>query len=153
MIVVETSLLPAPLPPPRGRATLPGSFVPHEERSMFRRAAASGAVLLLAFVVALAQDTKPKVVYKHGPHSEVQRGVRAGKVEKMEAWKSKAFPDTVRDWWIYVPAQYEADKPACVMVFQDGNSYQNPKGDYRAPVVFDNLIHQKKMPVTIGIFI
>ena len=66
---------------------------------MIRRAAASGALLLLAFVVALAQDTTPKVVYKHGPDSEVQPGVPAGKVEKMEAWKSKVFPDTVRDCW------------------------------------------------------
>lgn len=39
------------------------------------------------------------------------------------------------------------------MVFQDGHSYQNPKGDFRATVVMDNLIHEGAMPVTIGIFI
>src|SRR6185295_7317950 len=43
--------------------------------------------------------------------------------------------------------------PAHVMVFQDGGSYVNVKGDFRVPTVFDNLIHQKKMPVTIGIFL
>jgi enterochelin esterase family protein len=39
------------------------------------------------------------------------------------------------------------------MVFQDGESYMNPKGQFRVPTVFDNLIARKEMPVTIGIFI
>src|SRR5205814_7910217 len=43
--------------------------------------------------------------------------------------------------------------PAAVMVFQDGGSYQDKKGSFRVPTVFDNLIHKKEMPVTIGIFI
>src|SRR5262249_12714537 len=41
----------------------------------------------------------------------------------------------------------------CVMVFQDGGGYVDPKRDFRVPVVFDNLIHKKQMPVTIGIFL
>jgi enterochelin esterase family protein len=52
-----------------------------------------------------------------------------------------------------VPAQYDAAKPACVMVFQDGHAFIGPGGDYRAPVVFDNLIYRREMPVTIGILI
>ena len=63
------------------------------------------------------------------------------------------LPGTVRDYWVYVPAQYDGKKPACVMVFQDGGSYVNAKGQFRVPIVFDNLIHKKEMPVTIGIFI
>lgn len=39
------------------------------------------------------------------------------------------------------------------MVFQDGGGYVSTNGQYRVPVVFDNLIHRKEMPVTIGIFI
>ena len=39
------------------------------------------------------------------------------------------------------------------MVFQDGGGYAKPDGAWRVPVVFDNLIHKKEMPVTIGIFI
>jgi enterochelin esterase family protein len=31
--------------------------------------------------------------------------------------------------------------------------YMNPKGQYRVPVVFDNLIHKKEMPITIGVFV
>jgi len=59
----------------------------------------------------------------------------------------------VRDYWVYVPARYTPDKPANVMVFQDGGGYVPEDGASRAPVVFDNLIHQDKLPVTIGIFI
>ena len=66
---------------------------------------------------------------------------------------SKVFPDTTRDWWLYIPAQYKADKPACVMVFFDGGGYVKADGSSRVPVVFDNLIAKKDMPVTIGVFI
>ncbi|MDB6122396.1 MAG: enterobactin/ferric enterobactin esterase [Pedosphaera sp.] len=90
--------------------------------------------------------------YKLGPDSMVQEGVPKGTVTKHH-WKSKVFQGTERDFWIYVPAQYDATKPACVMVFQDGGGYVGTNGPHRAPVVFDNLIHKKEMPVTIGIFI
>jgi enterochelin esterase family protein len=60
---------------------------------------------------------------------------------------------TFRKYWIYVPAQYDAAKPACVLVFQDGHRAQNTNGVIRLPVVMDNLIAKKEMPVTIGIFI
>jgi enterochelin esterase family protein len=39
------------------------------------------------------------------------------------------------------------------MVFQDGGSYVSTNGQFRVPVVFDNLIAKKEMPVTIGIFL
>ena len=52
-----------------------------------------------------------------------------------------------------MPAQYKSDQPANLMVFMDGRGYVNPKGAFRAPVVFDNLIHQGAMPVTIAVFV
>ena len=90
--------------------------------------------------------------YKLGPDSMPQEGVPRGTVTKAR-WESEIFPGTVRDYWVYVPAQYDAPKPACVMVFQDGGGYVNTNGQSRVPVVFDNLIHKKEMPVTIGIFL
>ena len=91
--------------------------------------------------------------YKHGPDSEKQTDVPEGKVTEHE-WKSeKVYPGTVRKYWVYVPAQYKPEEPACLMVFQDGGAYVNTKGDFRVPVVFDNLIHKKEMPVTIGLFL
>ena len=79
--------------------------------------------------------------------------VPEGKLIPQEPWKSKIFDGTTRDWWIYVPAQYDPAKPAAVMVFQDGHAYVNTEKDYRVPVVFDNLIHKHEMPVTIGVFV
>ena len=86
------------------------------------------------------------------PDSERQPGVPAGKVEKF-TWTSRIFPGTVRDYWVYVPAQYKPDTPAAVMVFQDGGGYVSEQGRFRVPVVFDNLIHKGEMPVTIAILI
>jgi enterochelin esterase family protein len=110
------------------------------------RRLAYAALLLLPAGLWAADD------YKLGPDSMEQSDVPKGKVTK-HAWTSKIFAGTERDYWVYVPAQYEAKNPACVMVFQDGGSYQDPKGSFRVPTVFDNLIHKKEMPVTIGIFI
>ena len=90
--------------------------------------------------------------YSLGPDSERQPDVPRGEITKHE-WRSAIFPGTVRDYWVYVPAQYSDDSPANVIVFQDGGGYVNEEGETRAPVVFDNLIHQGKLPVTIGIFI
>lgn len=91
--------------------------------------------------------------YQLGKDSFPQDGVPQGKVIGPLKWKSEIFPATERDYWIYVPAQYNASKPAALMVFQDGGGMVRPKGQYRVPTVFDNLIHRKEMPVTIGLFI
>jgi enterochelin esterase-like enzyme len=90
--------------------------------------------------------------YKLGPDSERHEGVPEGKVIKHE-WESKIFEGTWREYWVYVPAQYDGKTPASVMVFQDGHAYVDPKGQFRVPTVFDNLIQRGDMPVTIGIFI
>jgi gluconolactonase len=84
--------------------------------------------------------------YVPGPDSKPQEGVPKGEVTHYTFDKSKIFPGTTRDYWVYVPKQYDPAKPACVMVFQDGLQYN-------APVVFDNLINRKEIPVIIGVFI
>ena len=91
--------------------------------------------------------------YQLGPDSQRQEGVPKGKVVTGKWTSEKVFPGTIRDYWIYTPAQYDGSKPARLMVFQDGGGYVNENGQFRAPVVFDNLIHRKEMPVTIGIFL
>lgn len=87
-----------------------------------------------------------------GPDAQRRDGVPQGTVSRAE-WRSRIFPGTLREYYVYVPAQYAADVPANVMVFQDGWSYADEEGDSPAPVVFDNLIHDGRLPVTIGIFI
>src|SRR5688500_4701356 len=99
--------------------------------------------LWLLPTMALAADD-----YQLGPDSMRQEGVPHGTVTK-SSWTSKVFADTVRDYWVYVPAQYQPRRPACVMVFQDGGNYAKEDGQFRVPIVFDNLIHKQQMPVTI----
>jgi sugar lactone lactonase YvrE/enterochelin esterase-like enzyme len=102
--------------------------------------------LLCAGLIA-AQD------YDHGPDSERQPGVPQGKVTQHRWSQSKVYPGTVRDYWVYVPAQYDGSKPAALMVFQDGASFAGLDRAWRTPIVLDNLIHKKEMPVSIGIFV
>ncbi|MCF0053554.1 SMP-30/gluconolactonase/LRE family protein [Dyadobacter sp. LJ53] len=88
----------------------------------------------------------PSENYPVDPASEEQAGVPKGEVLKVTFENSKIFPGTWREYWVYVPAQYKPDRPACVYINQDGIQW-------KAPVVFDNLIHKGEMPVTIGVFV
>lgn len=90
--------------------------------------------------------------YKLGKESKKQAGIPQGKLTEHTWNESKVYPGTTRKYWIYIPAQYDKEKPACVMVFNDGRWYIQEK-KAALPIVFDNLIHKKEMPVTIGIFI
>jgi gluconolactonase len=84
--------------------------------------------------------------YVPGPDSQPHDGVPKGEVTKYTFDHSKIFPGTTRDYWVYVPKQYDPSKPACLMVIQDGVLY-------KAPVVFDNLIARGEIPVIIGVFV
>jgi gluconolactonase len=88
----------------------------------------------------------PAETYAVDSASVEHPGVPKGEVLKLSFDSSKIFPGTSRDYWIYIPAQYNPDFPACVYVNQDGIQWN-------APTVFDNLISRKEMPITIGIFI
>lgn len=109
--------------------------------------------LRLTFAFAAALVLARGEEYIPGPDSQRQPGVPQGKVTKHEWNNSRIYPGTTRDYWVYVPAQYKGDKPACTMVFQDGGTFVNENGAFKATVVFDNLIHKGDMPVTIGVFI
>lgn len=110
-----------------------------EKLSCSAKARATAFFLFLCFAGTAAD-------YPLGPDSKPQPGVPKGGVLKFTLENSKIFPGTRHDYWVYVPQQYTGEKPACVYVGQDGI------GD-NAPVVFDNLIFKKEMPVTIGIFV
>tara|TARA_R110002096_G_scaffold27831_11_gene84640 strand:- start:764 stop:1648 length:885 start_codon:yes stop_codon:yes gene_type:complete len=90
--------------------------------------------------------------YVPGPDSMVKDGVPQGTVTQHQ-WVSEIYPGTVRDYWVYVPAQYHESDRACVLICQDGGGFVKESGSFRAPTVLDNLIHAGEIPVTIGIFI
>jgi gluconolactonase len=102
--------------------------------------------LLLIFTNALVYAQTPLEKYEIDSASVEHPGVPKGELIKVVFNKSKIFPGTSREYWIYVPSQYSPEKPACVYVNQDGIQM-------KAPTVFDNLIYKNEMPVTIGIFI
>ncbi len=102
---------------------------------------AASLALVLTAPVLLAETEYPLT-----EDSKPQEGVPKGEVLKFTFAESKIFPGTTREYWVYVPRQFDPGNPACVFVCQDGVQYN-------APVVFDNLIAKGEMPVTIGVFI
>ena len=69
-----------------------------------------------------------------------------GTTKQFSFTQSKIFPGTVRDVTVFVPAQYDGSKPACVYVKTDGF---NP----REKTLMETMIATKEMPVTVGIFV
>lgn len=112
-----------------------------------RYLSALGLYLCLCASPASAEEP-----YKLGADSMRQADVPRGTITR-HTLKSAVFPKTIREYHVYVPQQYDKSTPAAVMVFQDGHAYIGEEGQFRVPVVFDNLIHAERMPVTIGIFI
>jgi len=105
-------------------------------------------LLILGISTAVAQDK-----YELGVNSNTYEGIPRGTVSK-HIWEStKVYPNTIRDYYIYVPQQYNADHATALMIFQDGHAYVDKNGHFRVATVFDNLIAQGKMPVTIGLFV
>ena len=81
----------------------------------------------------------------NAPDPDLQRqDVPHGVVTRFTLKGGKIYPGAEHQITLYVPAQYDKSKPACVMIFQDGLGFN-------APVVFDNLIAKKQMPVCVAI--
>jgi enterochelin esterase family protein len=87
---------------------------------------------------ALGADSQPQAV----PHGSV----RSARFET-----SRIFPGTARDYFVYVPQQYDAARPACLLVFFDGGGIFSANGQFRLPVVLDNLIARGEIPVTVAV--
>lgn len=94
---------------------------------------------------ATAEDT-----YPIPKEAERREGVPQGKIEGPFKLDSQVYPLTVREYWLYIPAQYDEAKPICSITVQDG---LNRAKDWRMPEILDNLIHDKAIPPMIGIFV
>ena len=112
---------------------------------MFKRLA---GFAFLIITTAAAQQ------YTLGPDSQPHTYAPHGSVQKF-SWTSQGgvYPGTQREYWVYVPVQYSAAKAACLLVVQDGAGAVNDSGDWRYPVVLDNLIARGAIPVTVGVFV
>ena len=76
-----------------------------------------------------------------------------GAVTEYKFTESKIYPGTTRSYWIYLPPNFNAESEYPLMIFLDGGGMQNSKGQFRAPIVFDNLIAKKEIPPLVGLFI
>lgn len=99
------------------------------------------------------QTPNPDILYKLGPDSLPMDGVPKGEIRGPYVLPSRAYPGTQHTYWVYVPAQYSAQIPAALMIWNDGQAFMNPNGDLRAQNVMDNLIYRREIPVMIGVFI
>src|SRR6185312_10995103 len=117
-------------------------------RSAMRRFA---LFLLFVFAVALLPAQNDYNTYPFGPDSQPQPGVPKGAVAHYVLKPGRFYPGTPHNYAIYVPAQYDASKPAPFMIFLDGS--QALGNSMRVPIVFDNLIARHEIPPMIGIFV
>jgi gluconolactonase len=69
-----------------------------------------------------------------------------GQIKQLRFNTSRIFPGTVRDVTVFIPAQYDASKPACVYVKTDGYRPQEK-------TMLETMIAGKEMPVTVGVFV
>jgi len=69
-----------------------------------------------------------------------------GQIKDFTFTGSQIFPGTTRQVTVFIPAQYDGSKPACVYVKTDG---YNPTEN----TLLETLIATGEMPVTIGVFV
>ncbi len=69
------------------------------------------------------------------------RNILSGKFES-----SKIYPNTERNFKIYVPEEYDGSKPACLLLGLDGTIFNDI-------TVMTNLMKTGEMPLTIGVFL
>jgi enterochelin esterase family protein len=112
--------------------------------------------LAFALLAAPAMAAEPRKPGEYPPTADSlpQPGGPKGKlVGPLEFKSPSAIPGTVRRYWIYVPAKYDAKSPPNLLVFQDGQRATNPQGSLRIPTALDNLIAKGDIPATLGVFI
>ena len=94
--------------------------------------------------------------------SYTRPGVPQGRLSEKLIHVSKLYGGMETNYWIYVPLQYNPAVPAALMVWQDGERYIARNTEeicrlcpslYRLQEVTDNLIHDKKIPVMIHVFV
>jgi enterochelin esterase-like enzyme len=87
-----------------------------------------------------------------GLDSYDQPGVPRGRLSEKKVHGSRIYEGMASDYWVWTPAQYDPKTPAALMVWQDGQGMTAREGT-RAQIVFENLTHQKKIPVIVHVFI
>lgn len=106
-------------------------------------------IFLLGVALSLGNAIAQQAYNVRSPYDPATQKVAEelqGEVIKFTLSDSQLYPGTQREVLVYVPQQYDATKPACLLVCMDGILYD-------ATTVMDNLIASGEMPVTIGVFV
>jgi enterochelin esterase-like enzyme len=90
--------------------------------------------------------------YQPGPDSQPQEDVPRGTITLQRWHSSGIYAGSERNYWLYVPEQYDPQTPAALMVFLDGEYFLNEK---LLPTlnVLDNLIAKGDIPTMIVLFV
>lgn len=83
---------------------------------------------------------------KYEPPAIKPDAILPGVTKEFRFTASKIFPGTARDVTVFIPAQYDGKKPACVYVKTDGFRPQEK-------TMMELMIATGEMPVTIGVFV
>ncbi len=93
-----------------------------------------------------------KEPYKLTWLSKERKGVPKGETIKKTHKSKSIYPGVYRDYWIYIPANYDKDVESNLVIFQYGEWYLFGE-DFKAGIALDNMISFELIPQTIGVFI
>jgi len=127
-----------------------------------RRAIAAGCLAIGAIVWFARPGTPagapqapvsnlPPLDYSLTADSQPQPNVPKGTLTRHVLAPGRFFPGTPHNYQVYVPSQYDANRPIAYMIFLDGSGYAG--NNVRVPVVLDNLIAKRDVPPMIAMFI
>jgi enterochelin esterase family protein len=124
------------------------------------RTLAAALILVMAASIGVATAQRPPAAPNFDAFYELRprfpgpaAACRKEKVAGPFTLPSTAFPGVDHDYWVYVPAQYDGKTEVSLMVFNDGATYLQADGYYRAVNVLDNLIYRRELPLMIAAFI
>lgn len=101
-------------------------------------------------------DGKPRKrtdVRAYTPQHYPQPGVPQGRLSKKFEHISKIYPDMKSDWWYYTSPGVKADRPAALMVWQDGQGFAKRDSPSRLFTVTENLVAQGTIPPMVHLLI
>ena len=110
---------------------------------------------LLAVFPVMPETDLPAYLKDGGNYSPAKEltqrpDVPKGRIEAGRLERSSVFSGMPHDYSVYIPAQYRANSPACLIVVLDGSGFL--QGPVPLPTLLDNLIADGDIPVMIGLF-
>jgi enterochelin esterase family protein len=92
--------------------------------------------------------------YHPCPEAFPDASVPAGSVTKYKDWDgSQIFANTLRDIYVYTPANLDPNRAAQLILFNDGFGYVSRRGAIRAPQVLDSLHARGEIDPTVAVFV